>query len=34
MKSVDLEELNRMNFRALMNALSMPGKIKKNKTSI
>jgi len=31
MKSVDLEELNRMNFRALMNALSMPGKIKKIK---
>ena len=31
MKSIDLEELNRMNFRALMNALSMPGKIKKIK---
>ncbi len=31
MKSVDLEELNRVNFRAFMNALSMPGNIKKIK---
>ena len=29
MKSVDLEKLNRKNFRAMMNALSMPGDIKK-----
>ncbi len=27
MKSVDLEKLNRHNFKAMMNALSMPGKI-------
>jgi len=30
-KSVDLEELNRMNFRAFMNVLSMPGNIEKIK---
>lgn len=29
MKSIDLEQLNRENFRAMMDALSMPGSIKK-----
>ncbi|WP_458700062.1 phosphonate C-P lyase system protein PhnH [Sulfurospirillum sp. 1307] len=31
MKSVDLEKLNRKNFRAMINALSMPGNIDKIK---
>lgn len=31
MKTVDIEKLNRDNFKALMNALSMPGKIEKIK---
>lgn len=29
MKSIDLEKLNRQNFRTMMDALSMPGSIKK-----
>jgi alpha-D-ribose 1-methylphosphonate 5-triphosphate synthase subunit PhnH len=29
MKTIDIEKLNRNNFRAIMNALSMPGKIEK-----
>lgn len=29
MKSIDIEKLNRENFRSMMNVLSMPGKIEK-----
>lgn len=29
MEAVDIEKLNRVNFRAMMNSLSMPGKIEK-----
>ena len=29
MKSVDIEKLNRENFRLMMNVLSMPGKVEK-----
>ena len=29
MQAVDIERLNRENFRSMMNALSMPGKVEK-----